>query len=128
MLKIFCIIAVRIIFYLTYFFMNTKKFFKGAVFGVIAGTIGAYLFNPTTGKKNRDKMKKSAQKVMQKLAEEMSKLPNITKREYNTVVKKVIDDVKEDGSMSDESWKMVKKELDSRWTDVKNQLNKKMKK
>lgn len=108
--------------------MNTKKFLKGAVFGLILGTVGGYLFNPKSGKKNREKVQQTAKKLIKRLTDEVSHVKNITKREYSQIVTKVMQDFKQDKALSKEAWSAVAKELDSRWKEIDAEIKAKAKK
>ena len=104
------------------------KFIKGAILGVVLGTVGAYLFNPTTGKKNRDKAQQVAKQLTAKLKVELEALEKITKKEYNAIIKKVVGDLKEDTSLSKESWAAIIKELQARWKNLSAEVKTKAKK
>lgn len=105
----------------------TMKFIKGAIFGIILGTIGGYLFNPIHGKKNRDKLKKVAQDLKIRIMTEMKGMKDVTKREYSAIIQKIIDDFKKDKTMSKEAWDEVANELKSRWKIISSDLKRKIK-
>ena len=104
------------------------KFVKGAVLGVILGTVGGYLFNSKTGKQNREKVKAVAQSLMSRLLEEVTAVKNVTKREYSAIIKRVIEDFKQDKALSKEAWDEVAKELENRWENISADIKMKVKK
>jgi gas vesicle protein len=104
------------------------KFLKGAVLGVILGTVGGYLFNPKSGKANREKVQVVAKKLMQRLMTEVNAVSGVTKREYSAIVKKVIQDFKTDKTLSKEAWDSISAELMERWKVISAQMKEKVKK
>jgi gas vesicle protein len=99
------------------------KFLKGAVFGVILGTIGGYLFNSQTGKQNREKVKVVAERVMGRLLDEIKNMESVTKRDYSAIIKRVIAEFKEDKTLSKEAWDEVAKELKGRWKNLSSEIS-----
>jgi len=104
--------------------MSKKLLVKGAVFGILVGSIAGLLFNKKTGAKNQAKLKKAADKVTKRLGEEVGAISDITKRHYDAIVNKVIADLKEDKDMSKEAWDQVSVELKDRWKDINTETKK----
>ncbi|HCC23607.1 TPA: hypothetical protein DF272_05545 [Candidatus Falkowbacteria bacterium] len=102
--------------------MKGKLLLKGAVWGIILGTIGGYLFNAKTGKQNRGKLKTAAAKLGKRLTSELDQVSDVTKKHYDAMVNKVVDDLKKDKTMSREAWDEISKELKSRWAMVNSEV------
>ena len=105
-----------------------KKLLKGAAIGVILGTIAAVFFNEKSGAKNRAKVQKTARQLMKRLTTEMGGLKEVTKKNYDELVKKVMLDMKEDKTLSREAWAEVATHLKDRWTDISRELKEKSEK
>jgi gas vesicle protein len=104
-----------------------KKFLiKGAVLGVILGTIGGIFFNQKSGRDNREKMKKAAKKVMARIIAEIGPASELTKKHYDKIVGKVIADFREDKIMSAEAWEEIGEELKERWKEINLAAKKKL--
>ncbi len=106
--------------------MNKKTLIKGAVFGLLVGSIANYLFNKKTGDKNRAKIKSAADKLMKRLSLEIGAMSTITKKHYEGLVAKVVNDLKKDKEMNAEAWDAVAEELKARWALIEKQTKKMM--
>lgn len=104
--------------------MKKKFLLKGAVWGIILGTVGGYLLNSKTGKQNRAKIRRVAGKLAKRLSSELDQVSDVTKKHYDGMVNKVIDDLKQDKAMSREAWDEIAKELKGRWKVVHGEVKK----
>ena len=102
-----------------------KKLLKGAAIGVILGTVAAVFFNEKSGAKNRAKVQKAARQLMKRVTTEIGGLKEVTKKNYDEVVKKVMLDMQEDRTLSKAAWAEVAAHLKDRWTDISRELKEK---
>jgi gas vesicle protein len=105
-----------------------KKLLKGAAIGVLLGTIAAVFFNKKSGVQNRAKVQKAARQLMKRVTAEIGGLKEVTKKNYDEIVKKVMLDMQEDKTMSKEAWAEVAAHLKDRWTDISRELKEKSEK
>ncbi|OGF30252.1 hypothetical protein A2533_01865 [Candidatus Falkowbacteria bacterium RIFOXYD2_FULL_35_9] len=104
--------------------MSKNFLIKGAVWGIILGTVGGYFFNQKTGKKNQEKVKKAAGKVAKRLTTELTAVKELSKKHYDEIVGKVMSDLKEDKSISSDAWQEISQDLKSRWTTINSEVKK----
>lgn len=107
--------------------MKPKKFLGTLALGALAGAALEYFYNSTTGTKNREKFKKTAHEVSEKIIAETGKLKEVGQKEYAAVVDNIIRKYSSEDLMTPESWMEIKKELKARWKDVQKELKKKSK-
>jgi hypothetical protein len=91
-----------------------KKLLKLAGLGLFAGGL-AMLFNKKTGAANRAKVKKVAAKLIDRVNDEVMGVTKVTKKNYEGIVKKVVEEFKENKTLNHDAWDMVAKHLKSRW-------------
>ncbi len=102
--------------------MKTNKLLGGLAVGAMVGVALGAFFNPTTGKKNREKIMKVSQKVSEELVKDLNKAKKLTKKEYDAVVNNIIKKYSKDDLLDKESWLEIKKELSKRWTEIRKEL------
>ena len=113
------------------------SFFKGAVFGAIAGAVAGLLLAPKSGAETREDLKKLASEIGEKgkdLYLDSKKLvvaklkvlrdtgEKIDKEKYEGLVNEVLKEVKSDWSVTSDVAKKIGMQLREDWEDVKTAL------
>jgi len=104
--------------------MRSKKFLGGLALGAAIASGVAIFFNPTSGKKNREKFKQVSKKVSEELVHHVGKAKKITKKEYDAIVEKIIKKYSKDDLMKKEAWMEIADELKMRWKDIQKEMKK----
>ena len=108
--------------------MKTKKFLSGLALGAMLGSALGLFFNPTTGKKNRAKFKAVSKQLSEKLIKEVSRLSNLSKKEYELIVENLVKKYHKNDLLNKEAWEEIAAELKLRWVDIQKELKKTQKK
>jgi len=102
--------------------MKTKRFLGGLALGAVIGSALGLFLSPDNGKKNREKFKKVAASVSEKLVEEVTKLDKIGKKEYDAVVENIVKKYSKDDLMSKNAWLEIMDELKLRYKDIQKEM------
>ena len=115
------------------------SFFKGLLFGAIAGATAGVLLAPKAGEETRKDLKKLAEDYQSKATDlyEISrkmlqkKLNNLKsagtkldESKYMQLVNEVVDEVKKDSTVTSEAAKKIGSQLKTDWEMVKTEFNK----
>lgn len=104
--------------------MKTKRFLGGLALGAIIGSAVGLFFNPTTGKKNREKFKKVAKQMSESLVGDVSNLKALGKKEYDAVVENIIKKHSKEDLLSKDAWVEIANELKLRYKDIEKEVKK----
>lgn len=113
------------------------SFFKGMLFGVMAGAVAGILLAPKSGKETREDIKRLAEdfeekavdvyedtrKIVMKKVRDMRKAGELIDEEkYRSLVKKVVSELKRDSRVSEKVAEDLGEQLKGDWVMVKKQL------
>jgi gas vesicle protein len=113
------------------------SFFKGVVFGVMAGAVAGILLAPKSGKETREDIKKFAEdfeekavdvytdskKILMKKIQDVKKAGElIDETKYKSLVRQVVNEVKRDSKVSEKVAEELGEQLKGDWIMVKKQL------
>lgn len=117
--------------------MNTENFFKGLLYGVVLGAVAGVLLAPKAGSETRQDIKNKASelgdkamgtyneakdRVTTKINELRSAGEKIDLDSYKKLVKRVVDELKNDSEVSNDVAKRLGEKLNADWNDVKESL------
>ena len=97
---------------------TTKGVIIGASVGVLAGAIAGILFAPQSGKETREDIKKYLHEMKEKIAEELSKVGEITKEKYDEVVGKTVKIYETEKKISSEDAADIENRLKNNYDEV----------
>ncbi len=116
---------------------DPMSFFKGMVFGAMAGAVAGILLAPKSGKETREDIKRLAEDVEEKVVDVyedtrrivMKKVRDMRKagelideEKYRSLVKKVVSELKRDSRVSEKVAEDLGEQLKGDWVMVKKQL------
>lgn len=101
---------------------GTKGIIIGASAGLLAGAIAGILLAPKSGKETRADITNYLVEMKDKIANELSKVKNLTKEIYNEIVEKVVKVYELEKKISAEDAEDIKKKLDSNFDQVKKAI------
>lgn len=116
---------------------DPMSFFKGMLFGVMAGAVAGILLAPKSGKETREDIKRLAEdveekvvdvyedtrKIVMKKVRDMRKAGELIDEEkYKGLVKKVVSELKRDSRVSEKVAEDLGEQLKGDWVMVKKQL------
>lgn len=113
------------------------SFFKGMLFGVMAGAVAGILLAPKSGKETREDIKRLAEDVEEKVVDTyedarrivMKKVRDMRKagelideEKYKSLVQEVVNEFKRDSMVSEKVAEDLGEQLKGDWVMVKKQL------
>jgi gas vesicle protein len=116
---------------------SNEDFFKGFMFGAVAGGIIALLYAPKSGEETREDIKKIAhdvgdkiestyRKAKQRVQDQISDLKEAGSKididAYKSIVASVVDELKEDKDITADAARKLRMQLNDDWDEVKNTL------
>ncbi|HCC67945.1 TPA: hypothetical protein DEP90_01895 [Patescibacteria group bacterium] len=116
---------------------NTRSFFSGLVFGIVAGAVAGVLLAPKSGEETREDLKKFALELGEKATEQYNNAKaEIQKRViklkaagkkidfdiYKKLVNEVVEEFKKDGVVTADVAKRLGNQLGGDWEVVKTSL------
>ena len=116
---------------------NTRSFFSGLVFGIVAGAVAGILLAPKSGEETREDLKKFALELGEKATQQYNNAKaEIQKRViklkasgkkidfdiYKKLVNEVVEGFKKDGAVTADVAKRLGKQLGGDWEVVKTSL------
>lgn len=102
--------------------MGKKEFFKGALIGVLIGTVAALLTTTKTGKERRSELKKMSSELFAKILKEIEKMKVISKERYEEVVEKAVKDYGKKKKLAKAKINELTAELKEKWAEIKKNL------
>lgn len=112
-----------------------SNIFKGLILGTLVGGVLGILFAPKSGKETRDDLKKLAEKakesatgvymqarvlIIEKLEQLKEVGSKIDQKVYLKIVNQVIDELRNDNSVTDTALAKLSRQLKRDWNEVKN--------
>ena len=97
---------------------QSKGALIGATVGVLAGAIAGILLAPKSGKETRDDLVKQIHEMKDKIAEELTKVGDVTKETYNGIVDKVVKVYELGKKITTEDADDIRKRLDDNYDKV----------
>ncbi|MBU0671147.1 MAG: hypothetical protein ABH835_04735 [Patescibacteria group bacterium] len=108
---------------------KTKNVLTGtAVAAAVAAAVVIFFTSTKKGQETGKKIKEYATDIGHQISEQLDKSKTVTKKKYDEIVDKVVDEYAANKKLAGNVTKLIKKDLKSRWGDVEKSAKKTVKK
>lgn len=103
--------------------MSAKSFLKGATIGAVFASAAALLLAPKSGKRTQKDVVKLVGTLSKKIGNELENVSGMSKEQYQEIIKKSVAEFSRGKAFAREHIDELMGLLNTRWADVRKELN-----
>lgn len=103
--------------------MSAKLFLKGAAIGAVFASAAALLMAPKSGKKTQKDVQKLVATLSKKIGKQLEDVAGMSKEQYSAIIEKSVAEFSRGKIFAREHIDELMRLLNTRWADVRKELN-----